>query len=335
MSATFAGLNDGFCHEAFFYSDADSFLAGTLPFLRAGVAGGDGILVVESEEKTKMLRSELGRDAESISFADMAEIGANPARIIPAWRDFVDRYAGTGRRLRGIGEPIWKGRSPEELIECQRHESLLNVAFATREPLHLLCPYDAGALAPEVIEEARRSHAFVTDGEAHDHSQVFRGIDESAAPFDAPLPQPRSQHQSLEFTLDDRLVVQSLAARYATASGLSAARASAFVMAVNEVATNSVRHGGGTGRLKIWQQVDRVICEISDAGHLDIPLADRARPPSGTRGPRGLWFANQLCDLVQIRSFPTGTVVRLHVRRLQFRTRGVPSDRPILSAMGG
>jgi prepilin-type processing-associated H-X9-DG protein len=33
-------------------------------------------------------------------------------------------------RLRGAGEPIWPERRPAELVECQRHESLLNVAFA-------------------------------------------------------------------------------------------------------------------------------------------------------------------------------------------------------------
>ena len=60
----------------------------------------------------------------------MAEIGANPACIIPAWRDFVDECAEAGRAIRGIGEPIWADRSPAELVECQRHESLLNLAFA-------------------------------------------------------------------------------------------------------------------------------------------------------------------------------------------------------------
>lgn len=315
MSATFARSNDKFCHEALLYSGSDGFLAGTVPFICQGVADGDAILVVESGNKIEMLRSELGRDAESVVFADMMEIGDNPARIIPAWRDFVDRYAGTGRRLRGIGEPIWRGRSPEELIECQRHESLLNVAFATGEPWYLLCPYDAEALAPDVIDEARRSHAFITDGKTHRDSAVFRGIDESAAPFEAPLPQPRGPLQELQFTLDDLMIVRVLAGRYATASGLSAARAGGFVMAVNEVATNSLRYGGGRGSLRIWQEVDKLVCEISDAGHLDLPLADRERPAPGTRGARGLWFANQQCDLVQIRSFLAGTVVRLHIRR--------------------
>ena len=61
----------------------------------------------------------------------MAVLGHNPARIIPAWRDFADAHAGP---IRGIGEPIWPGRGADELVECQLHESLLNVAFDGRLP---------------------------------------------------------------------------------------------------------------------------------------------------------------------------------------------------------
>ena len=43
------------------------------------------------------------------------------------------------------------------------------------------------------------------------------------------------------------------------------------------------------------------------------PLVGRERP-AGPAGGYGLWLANQLCDLVQVRSFPAGSVVRLHMR---------------------
>jgi hypothetical protein len=56
-----------------------------------------------------------------------------------------------------------------------------------------------------------------------------------------------------------------------------------------------------------------VICEISDAGSIADPLVGRENPPVDRLGGRGLWMANQLCDLVQVRSGAFGTVVRLHV----------------------
>ena len=57
-----------------------------------------------------------------------------------------------------------------------------------------------------------------------------------------------------------------------------------------------------------------MICEVRDSGRLDKPLAGRARPELGQGGGWGLWLANQLCDLVQLRTLPDGSVVRLHLR---------------------
>jgi anti-sigma regulatory factor (Ser/Thr protein kinase) len=87
------------------------------------------------------------------------------------------------------------------------------------------------------------------------------------------------------------------------------------VTAEKEVATNSIRHGGGNGKIRIWQEASAVVCEIRDSGRFDKPLADRQRPSRNVAAPRGLWVANQLCDLVQIRTLADGTVVRLHKRR--------------------
>lgn len=302
-----------FRHEAFMYAGSADFLAGTVPFIRGGLTAGEPVLVVESAGKVAMLRAELGSEAELVHFADMAGVGANPARIIPAWRDFVQQHGGPDRRLRGIGEPIWKERGPAELIECQRHESLLNTAFATGDPWWLLCPYDTVALDPAVIDEARRSHPYVTDGETFRRSNDYRGLEASGAPFDAPLSEPVARAQELAFQAGDLVAVRGLVYRHATGAGLDASKAADLVLAVNEVATNSLLHGGGKGTLRVWRDSSALTCEVRDSGRLESPLIDRERPAPGARGPRGLWLANQLCDLVQIRTFATGSAVRLHM----------------------
>ncbi|MBA3233977.1 MAG: MEDS domain-containing protein [Propionibacteriales bacterium] len=66
-----------------------------------------------------------------------------------------------GVRVRGIGEPVWPGRTAAELVEAQCHEALLNVAFADSGRWDLLCPYDIQALPDDVIAEALRSHPHV------------------------------------------------------------------------------------------------------------------------------------------------------------------------------
>jgi anti-sigma regulatory factor (Ser/Thr protein kinase) len=63
--------------------------------------------------------------------------------------------------------------------------------------------------------------------------------------------------------------------------------------------------------LRLWQQGDAVVCEFTDRGHITDPLAGRRTPSLTSEGGRGLWLANQLCDLVQIRSGGHGTTVRL------------------------
>jgi len=314
MSTTDIHHADQFRHEALFYANEDQFLGGTVPFIRGGVRAGEPVLVVESAAKIGMLRAALGHDAGAVLFADMAGVGANPARIIPAWQDFVNHHQGA-TRLRGIGEPIWKERTPDELIECQRHESLLNVAFGRGRPWSLLCPYDTETLDAAVIDEARRSHEFVTDGSQAQSSDLFRGLDASGAPFDVPLPERGTALARIRFGAPDLAAVRNLVANQAEAAGLGAMRAAELAIAVNEIATNSIHHGGGRGILTIWLEPSAVICEIGDHGHFDRALVDRERPGKSVAAPRGLWLANQLCDLVQIRSLRDGTVVRLHKRR--------------------
>ena len=314
MSSFPAPAVDKFRHEALLYAGWAEFVAGTVPFIRDGVKAGEPVLVVESVDKIEMLRVALGDDADAVLFADMADVGANPARIIPAWHDFVSRHGSAGRRLRGIGEPIWKGRSAHELIECQRHESLLNVAFGHGQPWWLLCPYDTEKLDEAVIDEARRSHEFVTERSHVWSSESFRGLEASGAPFDAPLPEPGTEFGKMAFGPSDLAAVRAMIFRHARAAGLEA-RSSELVTALNEVATNSIRHGGGNGTLRVWQEDAALVCEVRDTGRFDKPLADRERPSASASAPRGLWLANQLCDLVQIRTLPEGTVVRLHMRR--------------------
>jgi len=84
------------------------------------------------------------------------------------------------------------------------------------------------------------------------------------------------------------------------------------VLAVNELATNSIRYGGGRGEMLLWREGQTLLCEIRDEGHITDPLVGRSRPAPEANNGRGLWLANQLCDLVQIRSSPAGSRVRVH-----------------------
>jgi anti-sigma regulatory factor (Ser/Thr protein kinase) len=303
-----------FRHEALLYAGRDDFVRRTGAFLRDAVEAEEPALVVVDAAKIGLLREELGDAAGGVQFADMAEVGANPARIIPAWREFVTRSAPTGRRLRGIGEPIWPARTAAELAECERHESLLNVAFAGSPSWWLLCPYDTEALPAAVLEGARRTHPFVLEDGASRESSDYHGLSAIGAPFGEPLPDPPASALELAFGEGPLEALRWLVGRAAADAGLDEMRVADLVLAVHELATNTVRHGGGRGTLRIWREPDALLCEVSDAGRIDQPLVGRERPLAGQPGGRGLWLVNQLCDLAQIRCYESGSVVRLHMR---------------------
>ena len=303
----------GFRHDALLYAGIEGFLEATLPFLQAGAAAGEPTLVVVDAEKIARLRRELGPfDAERIVFADMAQVGTNPARIIPAWQGFVEHYAGFP--LRGIGEPIWAGRTPAELVECQRHEALLNLAFVDVPDFRLVCPYDTDALPAAVIERAQHSHPTVVEDGVIRLSTTYEDVTLIAQPFADPLPAPPPSALELTFSAHSLDALRAFVAARAGETELDEERRSDVVLAVNELATNSVRHAGGEGVVRLWRTDDAFVCEVADGGAILEPLAGRRRPSGGQIGGHGLWVVNQLCDLVQVRAFAHGGAVRVHVR---------------------
>jgi anti-sigma regulatory factor (Ser/Thr protein kinase) len=295
-------------HEAVFYSGRDEFAALTAEFIERAASRGDPVLAVVSQPKIDLLREHLGAGAASVKFADMAAVGANPARIIATWREFVAAHAGT-TQLWGVGEPAYPGRSPAELAECQLHEALLNLAFDASTPFWLLCPYDIEALAADVIRDAQHTHPFISwDGERQ-ACDAFQEVN-LAGPFDRPVPARPATTVSRSFQFADLPQVRAFIADQAVLAGLGEESAEATVLSVNEIVTNSIRHGGGSGELHIWTDGSSLVCEVTDAGHITSPLVGRVRPAPDALGGGGLWLANQLCDLVEIYSSARGTVVR-------------------------
>jgi anti-sigma regulatory factor (Ser/Thr protein kinase) len=304
-------LEHGFSHEAFFYSDPAEFLEASVSFVREGLAADEAVLVAVPGQRAQWLRSFFGAEP-AVQVLDMADVGANPARIIPEWQDFLDAHEGRG--VRGIGEPVWAGRSAAELAECVLHESLLNVAFESGPSWRLLCPYDAVGLPGSVLDQARATHPVVADAAGQSGSATYHRVPPQRALRGDPLPPPAQTPVELPFTGGDLSSVRRLVRRHGAEAGVTDARLDDVELAVDEVASNSLLHGGGLGVLRVWAEDESLVCEVSDEGVIADPLVGRRRPVLDRTGGRGLWIANQLCDLVQVRSGAAGTTVRLHVR---------------------
>ena len=305
--------HEGYRHEAFLWRGDEEFLAGTVPFIREGVDAGQPVMAAVLPRRIDLLREALGAEASGVTFVDMTRLGANPARIIPAWREFTDGHAEAGQAVRGIGEPIWDGRRETELAECQLHEALLNMAVDLDTPLWLLCPYDAGSLAEDVLAEAHRSHPVVVDGEVHRGSVAYGGAHHVATMFESDLTAVDIGASHLPFGPGQLAAVRADVRTRAASAGLSPDQSADLALSVHEIAVNSVEHGGGGGDLRIWEAAGSLVFEVRDAGRIADPMVGRRLPAWDEDGGRGLWLANQLCDLVQIRSGEAGTTVRIHV----------------------
>jgi anti-sigma regulatory factor (Ser/Thr protein kinase) len=305
---------DRFRHEVAFYRGLDGLVETLLPFVREGVALGEPVLVALLPDRLAAFREALGADAARVGFVDMAELGANPARIIPEWRSFLDS-AGEGP-VRGVGEPVWSGRRQAELDEALLHEMLLNTAFDEGPPWRLLCPYDVSALPGPVIEDALRTHPVRHELAGLDLPAVDGpGPDSARTWFAQPLSAPPPDADVFHFSGEDLAGLRSVVGRLSDQAGLSTGASDDMVLAAHELATNSVVHGAGGGTLTAWTESGAFVVNVRDPGRIDDPLVGRDLITGLAENGRGVWMANQLCDLVQVRSGVEGTEVRIFAWR--------------------
>ncbi|SCF07233.1 Anti-sigma regulatory factor (Ser/Thr protein kinase) [Micromonospora coriariae] len=313
MSISVATRTDSFAHPALFYADHDEYLAGTLPFIQAGLAADEPVMVAVPGDNLHHIRAALGTDAGRVQLHDMSVAGRNPARIIPGvLLAFAAAHA--GKRVRIIGEPIWAGRTATEYPACAQHEALINAAFAGR-PATILCPYDTRHLDRRWLDDAHRTHPVVQLGSVVRESPHYADPVAVAAGFNLPLQDPPARATTITIDLHALSVIRRVVTAEAIAAGLPSDRVADLTLAVSELAANTIKHTAGGGTLAVWTDDTRLICQLTDTGHITNPLAGRIPVPPQQPGSRGLLLVNQLCDLVRVHTVPGATTIRLHMHR--------------------
>jgi anti-sigma regulatory factor (Ser/Thr protein kinase) len=309
MSSPAIPAGEPFVHTGMFYRGLPDYLAGTLAFIEEGLADGHPVAVAVPGAKLEPLRAELADAAARVRLIDMNHAGRNPGRILPGvLLAFADEHRHAAR-VRIIGEPIWSGRSEVEYPACVQHEGLINHAFAGRS-VEILCPYDAEALSAAVLADVELTHPTLTDGAGRRSSPAY-APDRAHAAYNQPFPEPPQPSAALPVDRRGLWDARQVAVAEAHRAGLMRDRVDDFELAVNELLTNSIEHGGGHGALRVWLDDGHLVAEVRDSGHLDDPMVGRRPPAPGQPRGRGLFLVNHLADLVRIYSGSWGTAIRI------------------------
>jgi anti-sigma regulatory factor (Ser/Thr protein kinase) len=314
MTLDGAGRGRGFRHRAVLAAspaERDEVVAG---FVAEGLDAGHAVLLAVGAEASARLREHVGPRVDEAAVLEPEALYTFPAGALARLRREIDVRTASGTTLRLVAEPRWWDRPPEEQEAWSTIDAVTNTAFESAS-VELLCAYDAAA-PPEVLEAARRTHPeVVVDGRTRrnraytDPALFCTRHRQQPLP---PLPSPVAEHRFSGATLGD---LRRAVAGWVTAGGLPPRRVPEVVLAVHEVATNSVRHGGGEGTLRLARTPHELLAEVRDAGVIIVPFAGLLPPAHIGDSGYGLWLMHQLVELVEIRSGPGGSVVRMHVRR--------------------
>jgi anti-sigma regulatory factor (Ser/Thr protein kinase) len=306
----------GLIHQALLYETADQFLATALPFVLEGLRRGDAVIAVTSDANAELLRQNLNGDGDNVTFIEASRWFDAPGRTLAAYHQHVDRLHRLQQEtLRVIGEPIWAGLDALETSEWGRYESIVNVSLAAA-PARIMCGYDCRSLPAAVLDDALRTHPELAVGVESQPSATYADPARYHSEHNAALAERPVDGIEQLTIYADLAPMRAFVAEHAPAMGVPAGRLDDFILAINEIATNAIRHGGGSADVRLWATERRVICEVDDSGTIaDQPFLGFLRPdPHGERG-HGLWIARQLCDLLEIHAGQPGTTVRVHIRR--------------------
>jgi anti-sigma regulatory factor (Ser/Thr protein kinase) len=297
-------------HAALLYASMDEFLTWALRFVDAGLDEDEPVLVSAPRPEISSLRARMRGRAHRVTWADITRIGANPGRIIPHVHAFASTHA--GRPVRYLQKLAWPGRTRAEQREAIRHEALINLAFDA-SPVRVLCTYDSARLDPGIIRSAMSTHPVLHREGRTGPSSAYDARCVFPAEYDRPLPGPPDGAATMAYR-GDLAALRAFAAQHATSIGLRQDRVLDLVLAVGELAANTFRHTGAGGVLAIWSAGDELVCQVQDSGYITDPLAGRYLAAADADESHGLLIVHQVCDLVELRTGPGGTTIRLHMR---------------------
>ncbi len=300
----------GHFHEAGLYSSDAEFRALIVPFVEAGIAAGEPVILGYDDRKMALLHSWLP-DPSPVMFLGDKGLYATPARAIAAYQRLLEQHVAAGaEQIRITGEVPHPGNGGS-FQGWDRYECAVNVVWE-RFPVWGFCLYDTTTAPPVVLDAVERTHrTLVSPSGARRASARYQdvGVFEAIAAE----PDPLEEHPpTAEFTpglpADARRALARIGRDRVTEDTLQD-----LLIALSETVGNAFEHGRPPVTVRIWAAPDRLVASVHDCGPgVTDRLAGLVPAPGGidSRG-LGLWVTHQLdIDVALIRS-GDGFTVRL------------------------
>jgi anti-sigma regulatory factor (Ser/Thr protein kinase) len=303
-------------HVAAVVDSSAELLDAALPWLTAGLAGGD-LTVLACDPATSMqLRDRLGAagGALLVDPGIARHGGTRGPDAVGALRRLLDRADGAASgRVRVLGTPCF-GSTAREQHEAQRFEAALNQVFAG-SAVDRLCVYDRRALTPAAVASATATHPHLLTAGHVVTNRGYRRPDAYVRSLHVPR-EPMEQRPPALAVDGERSLAEL---RHQLGAALAASvpdveQREDLHLAVSEIAANAFRHGVPPVSARLWASADRVVCTLTDRGSGAIDPLAGFQPAHGddlSHGGMGLWLARKLWDHVDLVSAPTGLTVRL------------------------
>jgi anti-sigma regulatory factor (Ser/Thr protein kinase) len=303
-------------HDALLFGSTDELADVAAPFLLDGLAAGDAAVIAAGAGTAELLRDAVDGDPR-VHVLERGDVyRARTPTAISTFRRLAEQRATEGARVRVVGEVDF-GPTERDWAEWQRYESVINEALSGW-PLWGLCVFDTRRLPGPLLRSVRCTHPNLATARGRRPNPDYVEPAEYLRTF--PVPPEPLENTAPRLAAPD--VEDFIGLRHAVAAELAGVPAPRdlvedFLLAVDEMTSNALRHGGPPVGLRLWVGADRIVCTISDRGSgWDDPFAGYG-PAHGddlSHGGMGLWLARQLCDHVDITAGADGVLVRLTVR---------------------
>lgn len=321
------------CHDAVLYDDDAVLVDAAARHLRAGAERGQTLMLVCSPQRNRMIRDavpELPRVAMLGDSDPYPSCGETMEFYAHEMRKAVDD-GGAGLCVVGA-LPDHTHDVPRSWPRWSRYEAAVNHVFAD-QPFDALCTYDTRRADPKLLRAVRETHAHLYRDGSPQANPEYRDpaelLSEWSAPPVLPIETERpvlevlgiasqsSAERASEHLTDVLATMDTALQSYA---GLlfpadpALIEVDDYVLAVNAVLANAVRHGTEPVALRMWVDHDHVVTTVTDSGSgFDDPFRgfSTASASGVAHQHEGLWLARQFTDDLSFRHDADGFTVRL------------------------